>query len=169
MHPLIAYFAVFAASPAEQTVGGMAIAGLVIAGLWAAAKWLVSGPRPPEPWDAQVEQELARQDATPICHRCLTPHHPSVDFCPECGAAVGQYTNWLPFPQLFSVGHALRIGTAGEFKHTPLIIIGFFMLGIAEYMMFAPIYWFVFFMNLSQPQPPRGHAAGGSGNDEPVN
>jgi hypothetical protein len=66
-----------------------------------------------------------------------------VDFCSACGAAVGRYTNWLPYPYLFSVGHVLRIGTSGDFKQSALTITGFLFLGLVEYTVFAPIYWFM--------------------------
>lgn len=40
--------------------------------------------------------------------------------------------------------------TAGEFKHSRLVIIGFFLFGLAEYMIFAPVYWLVFMKNLGR-------------------
>jgi hypothetical protein len=69
---------------------------------------------------------------------------------------VGQYTNWLPFPYLFSVGHALRIGTSGEFRRSPLTVIGFMLFGLAEYALFVPIYWIVFLHKLLVRRLPEG-------------
>ena len=57
---------------------------------------------------------------------------------------MGTYTNWLPFPYLFSVGDLLRLGTAGEFKRSRVNAAGFLLLSVAEYSIFAPIYWFLF-------------------------
>ena len=138
----------------EIMIGIIALLGLLFAAIRAFARWLAQGPEAPDPWDKEISEAIKKDDTMALCHRCLVPHDPEIDFCPECGAAVGQYTNWLPFPQLFSVGHLLRIGTAGEFKHTPLVIFGFFLLGVAEYMIFAPVYWFVFFKNLPLAAPP---------------
>ena len=33
----------------------------------------------------------------PLCTQCLAPHSPSVYYCPKCGAAVGQFTAYMPF------------------------------------------------------------------------
>ena len=116
-------------------------------------RWFQTPP-PPDPWDEQINAELAKDEAVPLCHHCLTPHSEAEDFCPACGAAVGQYTNWLPFPQLFSIGHALRIGTFGTFKRSPLTVLGFWLLGLAEYMFFAPLYWFMLVKNRLHKSPP---------------
>jgi hypothetical protein len=59
----------------------------------------------------------------------------------------------LPFPYLFSIGHTLRIGTDGRFKRSPLTITGFLLVGLAEYALFAPVYWFVFLKRLLHPPP----------------
>ena len=138
-------------------VGVLAIAILLCLGLWKLIRWLFNGPQQPDPWSDEVATEIAKDDAVPLCHRCLAPHESWVDFCPDCGAPVGPYTNWLPYPYLFSIGHTLRIGTSGDFRHSPLTIAGFFLLGIAEYALFAPVYWFILLKGLSahgQSVPP---------------
>jgi hypothetical protein len=112
-------------------------------------RWLQASPRTSDPWEAALNEAVQGDDAVPLCHRCLAPHDPQAHFCHDCGAAVGSYTNWLPFPQLFSVGHILRVGTDGRFKHSPLTISGFIFLSIAEYHLFAPIYWFLFFRGIT--------------------
>jgi len=156
-----------ATSP-EWTIGFLGVIALAGYGIWGFVRWLLSGPVSPDPWDEQVTAEVAKEEATPLCHRCLLPHEVSADFCSHCGATVGQYTNWLPYPYLFSVGHTLRIGTIGNFRHSPLTIGGFLLLGLAEYALFSPIYWFVFLRNLSRqpsaqpsesplPPSPPGH------------
>jgi hypothetical protein len=43
----------------------------------------------------------------------------------------------------------LRIGASGDYKRSPLTIAGFFCLGIAEYELFAPVYWFMLLKGLS--------------------
>ena len=135
----------------------LAIAILLCVGLWRLIRWLFSGHPPPDPWSEEVAAEIAKDDAVPLCHRCLAPHDSQVDFCPECGAPVGSYTNWLPYPCLFSIGHTLRIGSSGDFRRSPLTIAGFFCLGIVEYALFVPIYWFMLLKGLSvrgRSEPP---------------
>jgi hypothetical protein len=153
----------------EQTVGILAILGLVVCGLWTLLAWLLRGPSSAEPWGEQISAEIAGDEATPLCHRCLSPHDPSADFCPDCGAAVGLYTNLLPYPYLFSLGHTLRIGTAGDFKHSALTISGFFLLSLADYPVLAPVYWGAFIWGLLRPresdppgeEPPKQPQSGG--------
>ena len=138
-------------------VGAFGLFALFCCGCWAFIRWVSKGPSTPEPWDDQVAAEIAKDETPPLCHRCLTPHHPLANFCPDCGAPVGTYTNWLPYPYLFSIGHALRTGTSGNFKRSPLTIIGFFVFSLAEYAFFAPLYWFMFLRNLfrqRQSDPP---------------
>ena len=140
------------------TRGGiLAIVILLCIGLWRLIRWLLSGTPLPDPWSDEVAAEIAKDDAVPLCHRCLAPHESSVDFCPDCGAPVGPYTNLLPYPYLFSIGHTLRIGASGDFRRSPLTIAGFFCLGIVEYALFAPVYWFILLKGLSshgQSEPP---------------
>jgi hypothetical protein len=33
----------------------------------------------------------------PLCTRCLAPHSQYDYYCPKCGAAVGQFTAYIPF------------------------------------------------------------------------
>ena len=133
--------------------GGLGIVISLCFGLWMLIRWLLSGPRRPDPWSDEVAAEIAKDDAVPLCHRCLAPHDSWVDFCPDCGAPVGPYTNWMPYPYLFSVGHTLRIGASGDYKRSPLTIAGFFCLGIVEYALFAPVYWFILLKGLSARGP----------------
>jgi hypothetical protein len=123
---------------------------LVVAvfGTYRFIRWIFSGPVGPDPWDETVTAEIGRDDATPLCCHCLAPHDSETGFCRECGAPVGAYTNWLPFPYLFSTGYLLRAGTNGNFLRSPLTITGFFLLGFAEYALLAPVYWAVFLNTL---------------------
>jgi hypothetical protein len=43
---------------------------------------------------------------------------------------------------LFSIGHALRVGADGEYKRSPMTVLGYFLLALAEYTVFAPVYWY---------------------------
>lgn len=134
----------------DLLVGILAVAGLLGCGIWALMKHVLTGPAQPDPWDKNIAAEIGKEEATPLCHRCLTAHDSSTDFCPACGAAVGQYTNWLPYPYLFSVGHALRIGTSGEFRRSPLTVLGFLLFSLTEYTLFAPVYWILMLRNLGK-------------------
>lgn len=142
----------------ELTVALLGMIVVCVCGGWLFVRWLRTGPVSPDPWDAQVSNEMDDDSASALCHRCLSPHDSNVNFCMECGAPVGQYTNLLPFPYLFSVGHTLRLGTNGEFKHSPVIICFFILFSLAVsigwFLVFAPIYWFLFLRKLSEAQQP---------------
>ena len=142
----------------ETTIGFLGVLGLVVAGLWVFVQGLLAGPVAPDPWDSETAAAIEESDARPLCHRCLSPNDSGADFCVECGAAIGQYTNWLPYPYIFSLGHTMRIGTAGEFKRSPMTVLGFLLLPLAEYFVFAPLYWFVFLRHLPRGRQPEGAA-----------
>jgi len=135
----------------ELQIGVLAVMALCGYGVWSFFRWLASGATTPDPWDESITAEIANDEATPLCHHCLAPHEVSADFCSDCGAPVGPYTNWLPYPYLFSIGHALRTGTSGHFKRSPLTIVGFILFSFAEYALLAPIYWFIFLRRLVRP------------------
>jgi len=67
---------------------------------------------------------------------------------------VGECTNLMPFDYVYSVGHTLRIGTSGEYRRSPLIIVGFVLFSIAEYSVFAPFYLFQFLKKLPGTRGP---------------
>ena len=144
----------------ERFVTILAVTVLFGFAIWRCLKWIFDTKPTPDPWDETTAAELEKDEAVPLCHHCLSPHHPSTDFCQDCGTPVGQYTNWLPFPQLFSIGHVLRTGTNGDFKRTPLTILGFLLFSCLEYTLFAPIYWIVFLRKLfghrTTESPPSG-------------
>ena len=142
-----------AKSDPELSIRILAVAALACYGAWALRQWVLKGPTPPDPWDETIASEIEKDEAIPLCHRCLTPYDSSTDFCSKCGTTVGQYTNWLPYPYLFSVGHTLRIGTSGDFNRSLLTVFGFFLFSLAEYALFAPVYWVVFLSKLLQPRP----------------
>ena len=140
--------------PSDLKILALALTVIGSFTLWRFAHWLLDGPTTAEPWDDQVAAAIAQDEATPVCCRCLHPQELSANFCPECGAPVGTYTNLLPFPYLFSLGDLLRIGTSGVFHRTPVTIVGFMLLGLAEYTILAPFYWFMFLRNLKGQHPP---------------
>jgi hypothetical protein len=152
----------------EGLVAQLAILAVVaIAGWRYLSRWS-QAPPVPDPWDAEAVADRADAEAVPLCHRCLQPHADGLDFCPGCGAPVGQYTNWLPFPYLFSVGHALRVGSSGTFRRSKFTFAGFLIFSLFEYAIFAPVYWFIFLRRLGKPaappasEPPPSPPPGGS-------
>ena len=116
-------------------------------------KRLTSGPVSPEPWDQETAAKLDDVSTKVLCHRCLVPNEPLADFCENCGAPVGKYTNYLPFPYLFSLGHTLRVGADGEYKRSPITTLGYFLLALGEYTIFAPVYWYWLFRRMPGKTP----------------
>jgi hypothetical protein len=131
-------------------VAELAVIGLILAGLWRLVVWFRAAPVKPDPWSAEIEASLHQADATPICHRCLSPYRDDVWFCDTCGAAVGPYNNYMPYVHVFSEGEVFRNGVTDKMRASPLIIIGYLLFSLASYFVFAPIYWFFFFKNLAR-------------------
>ena len=141
------------ASDREILVGIIAIIVFALYALVQLLKRLTSGPIAPDPWDAETTAKLEDANTRVLCHRCLVPNEPLADFCENCGAPVGKYTNYLPFPQVFSIGHALRVGTEGEYKRSPMAVLGYLLLALAEYTVFAPVYWYWLFRRMPRKEP----------------
>ena len=138
-------------NPVLPAEGAFALA-LVMAGAgYMFIRWLRSGGRKPDPWEvAPVEQSPADETESPICLHCLTPHADTAHFCPRCGYAVGAYNNYLPFECLFSEGEALRSGTSGAVRMTPLTTTGYVLLSLATFYFLAPIYWVAMFLKIGR-------------------
>ena len=56
----------------------------------------------------------------------------------------------MPFVCVFSQGEILRNGVTDKLRANPLTIIGYLIYSLANYFIFAPIYWFFFFKNLKR-------------------
>jgi len=134
----------------NQFVAVLGVAGLSLAAFWRLILWVRAATPKPEPWGAEVEASLQSEDATPICHRCLTPHSNAAWFCEHCGNAVGPYNNLMPFVYVFSQGEVLRNGVTDKFRASPFLITGYLLYSLASYMIFAPLFWFFFFKNLQR-------------------
>ena len=131
-------------------IGELAIGGFVLVGLWRLFVWIRDAPATPNPWSVEIEESLEQPDATPICHRFLTAYSNDSWFCEHCGNAVGPYNNLMPFVCVFSQGEILRNGVTDKLRANPLTIIGYLIYSLANYFIFAPIYWFFFFKNLKR-------------------
>jgi len=140
----------FAASDPNLMVGGMAAGGLTLAALWKLIAWVCSAPVSPDPWDPEIEKQI--QAAQEICPHCSTPQPPTAWFCEHCGRSVGPYNNLMPFLQIFSQGEVFRNGTDRNFRKRPLVMTGYFLLGLSLIPIFlAPVYWFSLLMNYGKP------------------
>jgi hypothetical protein len=131
-------------------VAELVAAGLALAGLWRLFVWVRDAPCKPDPWGIEIEASLQQADATPICHRCLSPYQDNAWFCETCGAAVGPCNNLMPYVHIFSEGEVFRNGVSDKLNANPLTIAGYLLVSLTTYNLFAPIYWFFFFKNLER-------------------
>lgn len=133
-----------------EFVLGLFLAGCIV--VWLVihflVRWYCSGKVRPDPWGDKFSEAVNREDAVEICHRCFEPQKASACFCPHCGGAVGPFNNLMPFEQLFSVGEVVRAGVTE--KVHPWTIPGFVLIAISQYLVFAPLYLYFFFKNLSR-------------------
>jgi hypothetical protein len=57
----------------EGTILALAIVGLIMGAVYGFFRWVFACPRTPDPWGADVEQAVEREEAVPVCPHCLTP------------------------------------------------------------------------------------------------
>lgn len=140
----------------EATVVKAAVALLTAAGIARLCHWLASAPVRPDPWEAEAGVDLDATEARPLCTRCLSPHKETNWFCPQCGKAVCPTTNWMPYLESLSLGDVLRHGTGGDIPLKPTAVIGYVLLGLTQYSIFAPLYWLRLWSNVCRlrTQPP---------------
>jgi hypothetical protein len=115
--------------------------------------WLRAGTPSPDPWDSQVAESMEQETAEPLCYHCLAPQKDERWFCQECGASVGPYNNYDPYAQIFSQGQLFRTGVLDRIPRRPVVIIGYIIVPVTVFFIFAPIYWFFFIRNLTAPTP----------------
>jgi hypothetical protein len=114
--------------------------------------WVKEGPVTPDPWAKEDDDAVKQTDAVPLCPRCLSPQEEDCRFCAACGSATGLYNNWSPYLYIFSMGEVLRLGTGGSIQTNLVTVLGYLLLSVAQYTVFAPVYWFLFFRNLGRIQ-----------------
>lgn len=132
----------------EMVVAAVATTGIVLFMLWRLGRWFFGGPASPNPWDEQVEQSIQEPDATPICRRCLQPHDENARYCAHCGLPVDALVPLSPFHQVFAIGDVLLTGTQRKFPVNWMTISGYVLLSMAQYLIFAPFYWFFLLRNV---------------------
>ncbi len=108
----------------------------------------------PDPWSGEVDAAVRAPDAVPVCHRCITPCDLPVWFCPSCGAAFGPYNNIMPFVYIFSMGEVVRSGVGPDARFTRFRTVGYAVLGLAQYGVFAPLYYLRLFLNYRHLRKP---------------
>jgi hypothetical protein len=139
--------------------------GAAIAVVWRFVVWIQEAIPAPDPWGAEVDRQLQEDDLPPTCPHCSATYSEGDYFCPACGEAVGSYNNFNPYLYVFSLGQWLRTGTGGKINRSWLTITGYLLLSTVEYISLVltipllPVYWFLFFKNLSETPPrPPAHA-----------
>ncbi len=142
----------------EQTLTVLLILGAFGVALYQFVRWVMDAPRTLDPWGTEIDEALTREEALPLCHHCLTPQQHNGWFCPECGATVGPYSNYMPFIYVFSQGEVLRSGVTERMRRSPLITMGFVLLSLGMFAVAAPFYWFFLFKNLRRGDEPRREA-----------
>jgi len=108
-------------------------------------RWIEDQPLQPEPWNEATERAVHEDEALPVCHRCFTPAPPGQWFCETCGCAVGPYNNWMPYLHVFSQGEVLRNGVTDRIRRNPLTVVGYVLISLSAFQIFAPIYWYFLF------------------------
>ena len=134
--------------PSPEAV--FAIVVLVALGAFQLIRWLRKAASSPDPWSQEVEEALQKEDALPLCPHCLAPQEQETWFCGECGNSIGPYNNLNPYLYIFSLGDLFRRGVTEHVRRSPLVVVGFLLLSLSEYIIFAPYYWFLFFRNLKR-------------------
>jgi len=146
-----------AASDPNMIIAGFAVGGLVLAVFWRFVVWIRDAPATPDPWDAEVEQQLSESEAVEVCPHCFTEQPPTAWFCAHCGSAVGPYNNLMPYVQIFSEGEVFRNGASGRFRNRPVILIGYFLVVLGTFPFLAPIYLLSLLLNSKrtsgEPEP----------------
>ena len=110
--------------------------------------WVRTSPVSADPWSPELECSLHLPEAVPVCPKCTTPQPPGQWFCEHCGSAVGDYNNWMPYLREFSQGEVLRNGVTERMRINTLTVVGYLILSLGDYLMFAPVYWYFFFKNV---------------------
>ena len=99
------------------------------------------GRIPPDPWPAEVDESVRRDEAVMICHRCFAPQRHARWLCATCGAAVGPYNNVLPYILIFSMGEVFRSCMGSDARFTLLTASGYILLPLVQFPFLAPIYY----------------------------
>jgi hypothetical protein len=134
----------------EIQLAVLVILGICAVGVYRAIRWIMEAPRTGDPWGQETEEALETEEAVPLCNHCLAPQQHNGWFCPECGATVGPYANYMPYVYVFAEGAVLRSGVTQRLPRKFFITLGFILVSLGTFAIAAPIYWFFLFRNLRQ-------------------
>ncbi len=134
----------------ERMVAVLVILGICGVMLYRFYLWIMAAPRTKDPWGKELDDEVDNETAVPLCHHCFTPQEHNGWFCPECGATVGTYCNYMPFVYVFAQGEVLRAGVTERIRQSGLIITGYILFSLTMYAILAPVYWFFLFKHLRE-------------------
>jgi hypothetical protein len=137
-------------SDPDRLIGEVGLAVLALGFLWRFFDWVVQTPTSPDPWDKEIEKALHEPEAVEVCHRCFDPVTGGSWFCEHCGCAVGPYNNLMPYINVFSEGEVLRNGVNDKPRKNTLIVVGYLLVSLNLYLVFAPVYWILLFRNLNR-------------------
>jgi hypothetical protein len=129
-------------------VVGLALFFLAIAAVFRFVHWIRTATPTVDPWAEAFSAAADEPGATPLCTRCLAAHEETDWFCPHCGHVVGPWMTWMPYLQNYALGELLRDGTRGRFIVRPLVVWGYIVLGAAQYLLLAPVYWWQLWQNV---------------------
>jgi hypothetical protein len=138
----------------EQALAALVILTICAMAVYRFVVWVRNAPCTVDPWGKEIDEAINRDDAVEVCHHCFTPQRHNGWFCPECGAIVGPYCNYMPYLYIFSEGEVLRAGVYERIRRSPLIGIGYLLFSAGLFAVAAPIYWVFLFMNLSRSRRP---------------
>ena len=142
----------------EVTVTAMVIVVVGAIGFMRFLRWVNTAPLHPDPWDEELERAVKQDDAVPVCHHCFSPAPPGQWFCESCGTAVGPYNNWMPYLYVFSQGEVLRNGVTDRVRRSPLTLMGYFLISLNCFLVFAPVFWFLLLRHWRTDSPGRVQA-----------
>ena len=138
------------APEAEHTLALLVVLAITGFAIYWLVRWVRSAAGTADPWGQEIEDAVNRDDAVQVCHHCLSPQTHHGWFCPECGATVGPYCNYMPYVYAFAQGEVLRAGTGERLRHSTVIVIGFVVVSLVFFPIVAPIYWYFLVKNLTR-------------------
>ena len=142
----------------EHLLAALVILGICGMAIYRFVHWVMEAPCTVDPWGKETAEAVTADTAVPLCHHCLAPQEHNGWFCPECGATVGPYCNYMPYLYIFSQGEVLRAGVTERMRRSSLVTIGFVLFSLTMVPVAAPVYWFFLFKNLRRSDDPRTEA-----------
>jgi hypothetical protein len=145
----------------RQLMQWIALGGISLA-IWQLIEWIREATPPPNPWGPEIDAALTNDELPPSCHFCSAPLSETGWFCPGCGRSIGPYNNYSPYLYAFSLGEMMQRGTLEPFRVNWLTVAGYLLLSIFYFSVIAPIYWVLFFLNLSRQSKGRSDLVPGT-------